>query len=87
MGPRPRGPGPLDPGSPSKFKSGAPHQKNNPSVAFGTLSVTSKTSPKWWMSSEQNIYFKIPTIHGELFPYYINLCLKQNKSNNEKILL
>ena len=39
------------------------------------------------MSSEQRMQLRIPTIRGKLFPYYIYICLEQNKSNNEEILL
>ena len=62
-------------------------KKEDPSVALGTPSVTLKISPKWWISSEQGIQLRIPTIPGKLFSYYIHICLKQSKSSNEEILL
>ena len=41
------------------------------------------------MVDEQRIKLIIPTIRGKLFPYYIYIyiCLEQNKSSNEEILL
>ena len=50
-----------------------------------TPSVKLKISQKWWMSSEQRIQLRIPTIHGKLFPYYIYISVEQNKSSNEEI--
>ena len=54
---------------------------------LGSPSVALKISRKWWMSSEQRIQLRIPTICGKLFPYYIYICLEQNKSSNQEILV
>ena len=63
------------------------HQKKTPSVALGTLTVTLKILRKWCISSEQRIQLRILTVRGKLLPYYIHICLEQNKSNDEEILL
>ena len=64
-----------------------PPPKKDPSVAIGTPIVTLKISRKWWMSSEQRMQLKIPTIRGKLIPYHIYICLEYNKSNKEEILV
>ena len=56
-------------------------------TTLGTRSVALKILQKWWMSSEQRILLRIPTIRGKLFPYYLYISREQNKSSNEKTLL